>query len=247
ADLRKRLPGVRVFWDDRLAPAQASQAAEKIGGAGARLRYSLRDAKVTFAADCNLLGGLEMDSVRLQREWAKGRRIVGPEDAMSRMYVVEPQLSNTGVMADHRTRLASSQVGNALLFLARALGGGNLGALPQGDVEENTRTMLLALAKDLQVAGPGASAILVGQRQPAWVHAVALAINEALGNTGTSVLWSQDTAAPQMESLDALAEGLRGGALTTLIAVSTNPVYDGAGDLALDSLIGAEKLVLLHA
>src|SRR5690606_23704628 len=232
---------------DLLVPHAAFAAAEKIGGIGARFRYALTDAKVVFAADCNFLGGLEFDSVRLQREWARGRRMTSPEDTISRLYVVEPQLTNTGVMADHRMRVAGSKVGDALLVLARALGMNGLPKLPEGDVDDATRAMLEALARDLLSAGEGHSAILVGYRQPAWVHEVALAINNALGNTGRSVIWRRDATAPAMECLSALAEALRDGKIKGVVAVGTNPVYDGAGDLGLADLLASENVQLLHA
>jgi len=251
ADIKRRLPNVRVFLDDAFAPLNSVTAAEKIGGPGARYRYSMLGAKVVFSADCNFFG-FEPDATRLSREWSRARRIVKPEDEMSRVYYAEPTFTTAGAMADHRVRLRSADMGEALLVLAHELAGTargpvDLASLPQGTVDETAKQMLAVLAKDLIAAGPGQSVILVGERQPAWVHELGLAINAALGNVDRTVRWVVDPTAPAMEPLSALAEGLRAGAITSVFAIGTNPAYDGGGDLGLAELLAASGVTLWHA
>src|SRR5690606_1458194 len=125
---RERFPNARVFLDDLVAPVNAQAAAEMIGGQGARARYHLDDTKVVFAADSDFLL-TEQDTVRLSREWARTRRMVGPTDPISRLYVVEPHFTVTGGMADHRRRVRAGQVGDVLVALAHELASGNHGAV----------------------------------------------------------------------------------------------------------------------
>lgn len=268
--IKQRFPKARFFDGDPMRSTQAVAVAEMLGGAGARYRYVLEGTKVVASFDADFLGSAYPDSTRLSREWSGTRKVVGPTDPMSRLYVFEPHLSNTGIMADHRARISGSQVGDALIALAKELMGGKFEAvkapegfsaesLPAVQLDEGTQAVISALAEDLAeavendrckeaaaAAAAGAqpsryrplckSAVMVGERQPMWVHALAAAINSALRNTGTTVRWRQDGSAMPLEPLAALSQGL-GSGIDTVVCLHTNPAYDGVSDLGL-----AEKL-----
>ncbi|MGH1341553.1 MAG: Fe-S-cluster-containing hydrogenase [Nannocystales bacterium] len=270
ASMKQRYPQARFFDGDSLRNAQSVAVAEMLAGDGARFRYSLEGAKVIASFDADFLGSNFEDGNRLSREWSGTRQVVGPTDPMSRLYVFEPHLSNTGMMADHRARIRGSQVGDALIALAKALMGGkydavkappgfSVDALPAVQLDEGTQAVVEVLAQDLAeavendrckeaaaAAAAGAkpsryrplckSAVMVGERQPMWVHALAAAINSAVRNTGTMVRWRFDRSAVPLETLTALSEGL-GKDIDTVVCVDTNPAYDGLSDHGL-----AEKL-----
>ncbi|MEX1367272.1 MAG: Fe-S-cluster-containing hydrogenase [Nannocystaceae bacterium] len=245
--LRERFPKAQLFVDDPMMPANAIAAAEMVGGAGARSFHSLSETAVVFAADSNFLGG-ETDHVRLTREWAKTRRVEQTTDAMSRLYVVEPHLSNTGVMADHRMRVKSSQVGDVMIALAKALEGqevswpataqGVVAQLPEVTLEEGLQTFVNALAKDL-AANKGKSAVLVGERQPAWVHALGSLVNAGLGNNGAGQRWLFDRESVAMTPVAKLAEA----DVQAVLCLGTNPAYDTPKALGLaDKLAGLQTI-----
>ncbi|MCX4239861.1 Fe-S cluster-containing hydrogenase [Paraliomyxa miuraensis] len=243
AQLRQRLPQARVFVDDPMAPAHAISASEMVGGAGARSFYSLADAKVVFAADADFLG-LEIDHVRLTREWSRTRRLERSTDEMSRLYVVESHLTGTGTMADHRLRMKASHVGDALIGLAKALEGqvswpstaqGVVAGLPEPSLDEPTRAFVKALAKDL-VDNKGKGAVLVGERQPVWVHALGSLINAGLGNNGNGQRWLFDRDAQTLEPVSALAAATE---IEAVLCFDTNPAFDTPASLGLgDKLAG---------
>ncbi|MBX7079474.1 MAG: 4Fe-4S dicluster domain-containing protein [Nannocystaceae bacterium] len=266
--MTERLPKARVFVSDALAPSNAFAAAEAVGGPGARAFHHLEKTSIVFAADSDFLG-VESDTVRMAREWAKTRRVVGPTDFMSRLYVVEPSLSGTGVMADHRLRLKGSQVGEVLLALVHALSKSpefklpadvSIAGLPAPKLDKPVQDFVDLLAKDLgSPENRSKSAILVGARQPAWVHVLGLLIDVGLGNQsvhgvgaapeagpppGTgSLRWRIDGAAPKTEDLAALAAGLGDGSIKTLLCFETNPAYEGPGDLGLAKLLAKATVV----
>ena len=260
--LRKRFPQAQLFIDDPAAPHNAIAGAELIGGKGARVRMHLDRANVVFAADADVLG-TDPEMVRLSREWARGRRMVGPTDSMSRLYVVEPHLTNTGTMADHRRRVKGSQVGGVLIALAQALqaggfadvslpAGASFDGLPAHGLDAETVQWVDVLARDLaSKENIGRSAIVVGERQPPWVHALASMLNAALRNSmqgqpeqGGGLRWRLDSQAVEAGSLSDLAEALRGGAVKTLLCLDTNPAYDAPGELGMRDLLG--KVELFH-
>jgi molybdopterin-containing oxidoreductase family iron-sulfur binding subunit len=246
---RGRFPEAKVFIDDAMAPHNATVAAETVGGEGARVVRSLGNAHVVAAFDSDFLAS-EVDAVRVAREFAKTRRVTRTPDLathggkvggdyMSRLYVVEPHLTSTGMMADHRVRSKGSAVGEALLALAKELDtrgvpwaadtAGVAKALPAGAVDEATAKLMAVLASDLlDEANKGRSAILVGERQPAWVHAVGLLIDAALGNLAVgqnvtgSARWMLDAHATKAESI----AGLAAASADTIVCMGTNPAYD---------------------
>lgn len=273
AKFTERFPQAQVFVSDELVPWNAFAAAELIAGKGARAYHHLEKTTVVFAADSDFLG-TDTDSVRMSREWSKTRRVVGPTDFISRLYVVEPHLTGTGVMADNRRRVRGSQVGEVMIALARELAknpdvalpaGAAVDGLPKAALEPELQAFVVALAKDLTSAeNRGKSAILVGPRQPAWVHVLGLLIDVALGNQkpgpvpsspealdakkpnpgSGSLRWRVDANVPAFADLGALGEAVKSGKLETLLCIGTNPAYEGTGDLGLAAALA--KLTVVH-
>ncbi len=205
-------------------------------------------AKVVVSIDCDFLG-LETGSVRSARGFAQNRRISSPNDAMSRLYVVEATHSLTGAQADHRLRLPASAVGQYLRALAGALGGkgidvGALAGRAQAPAGVSAK-WLEVVAADL-VANRGSAAIVVGRNQPAWVHALAHGLNAALGNIGPVVQLFPllDPEQPgELADLQALVEGL--GSAKTLVILGGNPVYDAPSDLGFAEKLKREGLTTI--
>ncbi len=202
------------------------------GAKGLRARHRLDEAKVIVVLDGDPLGA-EDDGVRLVRGYAKGRRAERPSDPMNRLYVVEPQFTPTGGMADHRLRLAASQIGGVARALAAGVGvaGAEGGRTPAG-VDP---AWIREAAADLKAAGAN-GAVIVGRRQPPWVHALGLAINAQLGAIGTTVDYYAEPGAPA-GTLAELAEAIQANEVTTLVVLGGNPVYGAPADLDLATLI----------
>jgi len=176
-----------------------------------------------------------------------GRGATGSGQAMNRLYAVEGVYSLTGAMADHRLRLESGQIAPFLAALATRLappaaGAANLaGAGVPGGVPNAAAALgapgvdprwIDALAKDL-LANRGKGLIVVGERQPAVVHATVCALNTYLGNTGRTVSYfeTKDAALPSVSSLASLVSAMKAGAVQTLVVLGGNPVFDAPADL----------------
>src|SRR5207302_3174072 len=113
--------------------------------------------------------------------------------------------------------------------IAAKLGVGGAAALP--DAAEKFAE---AVAKDLQ-KNRGASLVLAGEQQSAEVHALAHAINAALGNAGTTVYYTEPVEANPVnhaESLHELASDIHKRKVDLLLVLGGNPVYDTPRDWA---------------
>jgi len=89
------------------------------------------------------------------------------------------------------------------------------------------------VARDLQ-AHRGASVVLAGDGQPPAVHALAHAMNQALGNVGKTVVYTESIEADsvnQTDSLRDLVQDLAAGKVDLLVILGGNPVYNAPADL----------------
>src|SRR5207244_10668875 len=90
-----------------------------------------------------------------------------------------------------------------------------------------------ALVRDLR-AHPGASIVLAGDQQPASVHALAHAMNHALGNAGRTVIYTDPVEAQpvdQSASLAELVQDMERGRVDVLVILGGNPVFTARADL----------------
>ncbi|MEJ7616408.1 MAG: 4Fe-4S dicluster domain-containing protein, partial [Pyrinomonadaceae bacterium] len=129
-----------------------------------------------------------------------------------------------------------------------ALGGG--GAPPEGASAAPSASphasFITALAKDLQQFR-GASIVIPGDEQSPMVHALAHAINAALGNVGNSLVYTdpvEANAVNQMQSLAELVQDMNSGSVKLLMILGGNPVYNAPADLGF---VEALKKVQLRA
>ncbi|NJK92048.1 MAG: 4Fe-4S dicluster domain-containing protein [Blastochloris sp.] len=209
-------------------------------GKGAVLRHRYDLAKVILSLDADFLTG-EESSLANVRGFADGRRVEGPDSSMNRLYAVESRYTNTGAAADHRLRLPSSHIVALVAQLAAAVGAQNLpifSALPEVSVDPN---WIREAAADLLAAGSKAL-VVAGSTQSAAVHLAVAAINEALGNQGSTVEVIR-LPRPSSLSIVELAAQIKAGQITDLILLGGNPVYNAPVDLAWAELQKSVKNV----
>jgi MoCo/4Fe-4S cofactor protein with predicted Tat translocation signal len=209
--------------------------------AGARLAfgdaatpvYHFDRAAVVLALDADFLAW-GPGRVRYARDFIDGRRARQVKQSMNRLYAVEPMPTLAGVLADHRLALRASDIAAFTRALAKQLGvDDGLGDAPApAGVPAN---WLAALTRDLQ-SHRGGSLVVAGERQPPFVHALAHAINGALGNAGQTVTYiapvEADPAA-QGDALRALVDDLNAGKVEALLVLGGNPIYTAPADLDL--------------
>ncbi len=192
--------------------------------------YHFDKADVVLALDADFLSSGPA-AVRHAKDFMARRRVAGkPEHAveMNRLYVVEPYLSNTGVIADHRLPLRAVDVEHFARSLAQ-----KLGLDVEGGEPEKYGEWLETLVADLE-AHKGSSIVIPGDQQDPVVHALAHAINQALGNFGQTVTTIEPVEAQpvdQIESLAQLVEDMQSGAVKSLIIFDGNPVYTAPADI----------------
>ncbi|WP_394795612.1 TAT-variant-translocated molybdopterin oxidoreductase [Armatimonas sp.] len=200
--------------------------------------YHLDQAKTVLSLDADFLVTLP-GSVRYAREFADGRRVREGKTEMNRLYTVESSSTVTGASSDHRAAVKPTDVERFARALYGKVTGSGVGQLPAG-VDE---AFLSALADDLKSGG----VVIPGDEQSPAVHAIAHALNAAIGASGKTVTYHAPIEAKvtdQASDIKALADELAAGKVTFLLTLGGNPVYDAPADLKLRDAYLSEKCPL---
>jgi MoCo/4Fe-4S cofactor protein with predicted Tat translocation signal len=203
------------------------EGAKMAFGQPVETQYKLENADVILSLDADFLYAGFPGSTRYIRDFAKRRN---PDNGnMSRLYVVESTMSSTGAKADHRAPLRSIDIGLFAESLWRLLtNNGGFTSEPTGP-----KGFYTALVRDL-VSHRGSSVVIAGDHQPPPVHALAHAINQALGNVGKTVFYTDTVDANpvnQTDSIKDLVADMRTGKVDMLFILGGNPAYDAPADL----------------
>jgi MoCo/4Fe-4S cofactor protein with predicted Tat translocation signal len=223
------LPQARWHQFEPVNRDQVYAGARQAFGEIVETSYRFDRARVVVSLGADVLGS-GPGGVRYARDFANGRRVRKGTAEMNRLYVTETAPSPTGAVADHRLPARASQIGAIARALHAAITGAGNGA---GTGRTDLDTWVAAAAKDLQ-ANRGAGIVVAGDQQPAAVHALAHAMNAALGNAGTTVVHTDPVQAvptDQLQSLRELVDDMNNGRVDLLIILGGNPVYTAPVDL----------------
>jgi molybdopterin-containing oxidoreductase family iron-sulfur binding subunit len=231
-EIAAKFPAAKFYQYEPLTGDSA-----KALGDGVKLAADFSKADRILSLDCDFAGTDPQGPVTpfFDRRKPEGKTYGAKPDAskMNRLYAVEAAYSLTGGMADHRLRVAPSQVLLVAGQIARELG---ISQAKGVDVitDTNQLSWIKPLVSDLKSNG-GKSMVLAGSRQPAAVHHLALAINLALGNIGEGKpLFALQSETKGLGTLAGLKADIDSGAVETLVLLTpANPVYDAPADLKI--------------
>ena len=150
-------------------------------------QYSVEKADVILSLDADFLctGAARL---RHARAFASRRRLEGDRAQTNRLYAVESTPTNTGTKADHRLPL------RAVARSRRSRGRGGAARRRRcaagGTLPESAQKWLGRWSQG-SAGGARAQPGHRRRRQPPVVHALAHAMNDALGNVGATVVYTQ--------------------------------------------------------
>jgi MoCo/4Fe-4S cofactor protein with predicted Tat translocation signal len=200
-------------------------------------QYQLDKADVIVSLDADFLSGpIFPGHLKLARDFASRRKIDDPKKAqMSRLYVVESNVTTTGGKADHRLPMKASQVEAFAAALASRVGAGGANA----NLDEHARKFLDVVVKELTGAR-GKCVVIPGEQQSPAVHALAAAMNSALGAVGSTVVYGDPIEIVPTEQAAALKElvaDMSAGKVTALVIIGADPVYTAPADLEFEKAL----------
>jgi MoCo/4Fe-4S cofactor protein with predicted Tat translocation signal len=192
--------------------------------------YHFDQADVIVSLDADFLT-CGAGHVRFARDFGSRRDLsAGPASKLNRLYVAESMPTGTGAVSDHRLPVRSADIDDLARQLAAAAG---VAVPPSANASSKIPAAWVgAVSRDL-AAHRGSSIVIVGEHQPPFVHALAHAMNAALGNVGKTVVYTESvepSPVNQLESLRDLVNDLNAGQVDFLVILGGNPIYDAPVD-----------------
>jgi len=240
--LLEKFPKSRWYQYDPAARDAARVGARSAFGAPVDTMYRFDRAEVILSLDSDFLF-FGPAALRYARDFSDKRRVAGRDSTMNRLYVIESTPTVTGSMADHRWALAPRAVVAFAKAVAKGLGVSDGGAGPAAGVDERA---VNAIVGDLQ-SRRGRGIVIAGDHQPPAVHALAHAMNQTLGNSGSTVIYIEPVEAQPVDhgqSIRELAGAMEAGAVQTLIILGGNPVYTAPADVKFGELLARTSLTI---
>ncbi|HET8637602.1 MAG TPA: TAT-variant-translocated molybdopterin oxidoreductase, partial [Acidobacteriaceae bacterium] len=228
-------PNAKWIQYDPVNRDSAYAASKAAFGDYADAQYRLAGADIIVSLDADFLSGIAHPGFhRLAKDYANRRKLdqqTPGNYSMNRLYTVECMPTTTGMKSEHRLALRASDIAGFAADLAAALGAG--GAASGYTWSADAQKFFAAVVKDLK-ANAGKCVVIPGEQQPPSVHLAAMAINNALGNVGKTVVYT-DTVNPmpsiQNDDLRSLVADMNAGKVEWLVILNTNPIYNAPADL----------------
>ena len=234
----KKFPRAKWYQWEPVNRDSARAASQTLFGQYAEPIYKFEAANIVLSLDADFLSGAHFPGfLRYSHDFISRRKLT-TDAPMNRLYVVESFSTTTGALSDNRLPMRASEVVPFAAALAGMLGGGS-GSAAQG-FSTDEQKFLEALAKDLK-ANTGASIVVAGDQQPPELHILAAQINQALGNIGKTVIYSDPAElAPtdQPTGLQQLVADMNAGKVDMLVILEGNPVYTAPVDLGFEQAMG---------
>jgi MoCo/4Fe-4S cofactor protein with predicted Tat translocation signal len=243
-ELRTRFPNARWHRWEPAGHHHGQIATQRAFGRPVATRYDFSRADVILAIDSDELTQAH-GNVRYQRDFAARRRVRTNRPEMSRLYAVESQPTNTATLADHRLQLAPADVDAFILALAQAVG--VAGGAPVA-LTEKAAQWIPVVVRDLQ-AHAGRSLVLGDEYLSPAAQVLIHGINQRLGNTGVTVIYTDPVEVdpvPHLTSLTELVRDMNAGRVEVLIMSGVNPVYTAPADLDFAAALDKVPLRVHH-
>ena len=237
AKLKTELPNSKWIQYEPINADNAMVGAKMAFGSAVQTIYKFDKAERILTLDADIFSGYNVGYIK---GFAAGRKYSDEKKEINRLYTVESTVTITGAKAEHRLAVKPSQVAEVAKAVAKALGV----AGASSTYTENAQ-WIAAMAKDLN-EHKGKSLVVAGEKASPVVHALAHAMNAALGNVGQTLVYadpfSPNTDKTQVEQLRELIADIDSGKVKMLVILGGNPVYNSPADLKLS----AERIQALN-
>ncbi len=218
---KAKYPTTEHIQYDAISAYGILKANEESFGAAVIPSYDFSKAKTIVSIGADFLGTW-VSPIEFTKQYASTREISEDKREMSRHYQFESNLSLTGANADYRGMIRPSQEGLVVAQLYNLVAGKGGKVSFSEDVDKK----LEKAAADL-LENKGSSLVVAGSNDKA-IQTVVNAINDLLGNYGTTI----NLALPvnfrkgNDEKMAAFIADAKDGKVAGVIFYNCNPVYD---------------------
>ena len=241
--LRAKHEDSKFYAYEALTGTGKKASNEGVFGKHVSVKADFSKAKRILSLDCDFL---ELDKQGDTKAFYDRRRPEGPgyekdpiayQKELNRLYVVEPNYTITGGMADHRAPLAPSQIAGFIQDVAAVIDGQS----PSNFTGEKAN-WVKQCALDMK---SGNGVVLLGSRYDKELHDAVFAINTKIGAFTSGVLLARSQKKHrELCAIEDLAKDV--ASLDTVILVTpANPVYENPviGGKSFNDLVADKKVV----
>lgn len=243
-DFQVRYPHIKLYSYTTFHDGFRQAAWKKSFGQGVFPALHWDQADVILALESDFLGtegNLEIDYLFATR------RDVMRSSRFNRLYVVEGNLSQTGMNADYRLRLRPDAQYDFVMGLLHELGSPH-SSVSLADVAKThqlSESVLKYLVEDLRQSR-GKALVYAGDRLPEAVHIAVNALNDHLG---AAALYRQEAPVHYMERTsfqewENLIAAMKAGAVGAVFHLGSNPVFELPADLGYAEALDQVSLVV---
>jgi len=240
-DFASKYPHTKIYSYELFNDELRNSAWKKCYGTDFYPLVKWDEAKVIVALESDFLGN-DGHKVENSRLFTNGRNVSDAKN-FNRLYVVEGNMSQTGMNADYRLKLRPDAQREFVLCLlneaARRKGVQLSLDLPDFSLDDFAKSYTLNTRKlkyliDDLVNNAGASIVYAGRTLPEDVHIAVNLLNEILGNTK---LYRTDSSSysnyplSSLEDFESLVTDMNSGKVGVVIHFDTDPVYLFPSDL----------------
>ena len=238
-DFVSKYPSTKIYSYEQFDNSVRNSAWKKCYGSGEFPAIKWNEAKIILSLDGDFLGESN-NKIENARLFSEGRDVINKK--FNRLYVVEGNMTITGMAADYRLKLRPDMQLDFILSLINALnkeGAGipiNVGGYTLENISKqfglNIET-LNTLTSDL-LKNKGKSIVYAGNHLPEDVHIAVNLLNNILGN---EAIYNFDLAPISVlplsskEEIKNLVSKMRAGEVAVAIHLNSNPVYHLPSDL----------------
>ena len=252
-DFKTKYPSAKIYSYDQSWQETRNRAWKKCYGTNLFPAIKWNEAKVIVSLDGDFLGESE-NKIENARLFSEGRDVMSK--TFNRLYVVEGNLSVTGMNADYRLRLRPDEQHKFALALAHDISsksgiklGINTGSYSLKSVSDAFKLdlkTLNAIVNDL-VKNKGNALIYAGNHLSESVHIIVNYLNDLLGN---SSLYDLEKSKIEYSSLTSTQDfknfvsKMKSNSVGAVIHLNTNPVYNLPKDLDYENSLANVKTVV---
>ena len=240
--LKTELPNAKWVQYEPVNADNATAGAKMAFGSAVQTIYKLDKATRILSLDSDIFSSF---NVGLIKDYSAGKRYSEGKKDINRLYVVETAATITGAKADHRLAVKPSELATIARAIAAAVGVAGATSNYSG----RGAAWVGPMARDL-VANKGKSVVIAGETAPPIVHALAHAMNAALGAVGQTVVYAEsfspNTDRTQTDQYRELVTDIDAGRVKTLVILGGNPVYNTPADIRLNAERMAKVPLRVH-
>lgn len=222
-------PAISVVTLSTIQTNNTAKANQAVLGMNAVLVPDVSKARVIVSADADFLGTDALSNYHTVR-FTQMRHPQSDNPVMSNLIVAEAQYSLTGANSDQRIKLHPSQVEPFIAVVEQVLGGGSASDLASGANAHTVESAKHAAAALL--AAKGESVFLAGTHLSVKAQALALNINNILGNIGAGKAIDPQNVLPfsgdNSAAVATLESQLQNGEVHVVIFADVNPEYSAS-------------------